>query len=197
VRGTAACPVNPPAACVPTEPVCSGAYAAGERFQTLADSFQSRGYQVVEGSVCDAFPPRAFGPTLTAVADLAAPPSSLQLPTQPAATQVTVLRVVGTDGSTQRVCTPGTDRCFVRCSDTSAEPACLQAGATSQCIAINHTTGGCEANPGETYSAEYLGMVPAGGCGSTADCSAILGNGANWACYTAPGQSRGTCICGQ
>ncbi len=194
--GTATCPVSPPATCTPTEPVCSGAFAAGERFQALADSFLGRHYQVVEGSVCDAFPPRTFGPTLVAIADLATPPSSLELDTQPAASDVTVLRIIGTDGSTRRVCTPGTDWCFVSCSDKSVAPACLSAGATSQCIAIDHTTGGCEANPGETYSAEYLGMVPAGGCASSAECKATLGDGASWVCYTAPGQSRGTCVCG-
>jgi hypothetical protein len=194
--GTPICPVNPPASCTPTEPVCSGAFAAGERFQGLADSFLSKHYQVVEGSVCDAFPPRTFGPTLSAIADLAKPPSSLKLESQPAATDVTVLRIVGTDGSTRRVCTPGKDWCFVSCADTSVTPACLAAGATSQCIAIDHATGGCEADPGETYSAEYLGMVPAGGCATSADCTATLGDRASWVCYTAQGQSRGTCVCG-
>ena len=195
--GTPACPVNPPATCTPIEPVCSGDLAAGERFQALADSFKARGFEVVEGSVCDAYPPRTFGPILSAIADLATPPSSLKLETQPAAADVTVLRIVGADGSTRRVCTPGTDWCFVSCSDTSASPACLAAGATSQCIAIDHRNGVCEANPGETYSAEYLGMVPPGGCATAADCTATLGNGANWVCYASPGQSRGTCVCGQ
>jgi hypothetical protein len=194
--GTPACPVSPPATCTPTEPVCSGAFAAGERFQALADSFLGHQYQVVEGSVCDAYPPRTFGPTLSAIADLATPPSSLKLATQPAATDVTVLRIIATDGTTRRVCTPGQDWCFVSCSDKSVSPACLAPGATSECIAIDHTTGGCQANPGETYSAEYLGMVPAGGCATSADCKAVLGGGAAWQCYTAPGQSRGTCICG-
>jgi hypothetical protein len=194
--GTTTCPTNPPASCTPVEPVCSGAYAAGERFQALADSFLSRGYQVVEGSVCDAYPPRTFGPTLTAIADLAKPPSSLKLATQPEATEVTVLRIVGTDGSTRRVCTPGKDWCFVSCADASVAPACLAAGATSQCISIDHAGGACAANPGETYSAEYLGMVPPGGCASAADCTSTLGDGASWVCYTAPGQSRGTCVCG-
>jgi hypothetical protein len=194
--GTDTCPVNPPASCTPVEPVCSGAYASGERFQALADSFMTRGYQVVEGSVCDAYPPRTFGPTLTAIADLAKPPSSLKLLTQPEASEVTVLRIVGTNGSTRRVCTPGKDWCFVSCSDAGLSPSCLPAGATSQCLSIAHAGGACEANPGETYSAEYLGMVPAGGCATAADCASTLGSGASWVCYTAPGQSRGTCVCG-
>ncbi|HET6438532.1 MAG TPA: hypothetical protein VFG59_10755 [Anaeromyxobacter sp.] len=194
--GTSVCPVNPPATCIPTQPVCGGAYAAGVRFHAFADELRSHDVQVVEGSVCDAFPPLTFGPTLAEIADLAAPPSSLRLESQPAATDVTVLRIIAPDGSTRKVCTPGADWCFVSCTDSSVEPACLASGATSQCIAINHTSGGCEANPGETYSAEYLGMVPAGGCASVADCNAALGTSTAWACFTAPGQTRGTCICG-
>jgi hypothetical protein len=189
--GTALCPVAPVPACVPVAPVCPGAYAAGERFHALADAFRAGGSQVLEESVC-----ADFGPTLAAIADLARPPSALELDTRPAATDVTVLRITRSDGSTRRLCAQGTDWCFVSCTDRSAAPACLAAGDTSRCIAIA-PGGGCQANPGETYSAEYLGMVPPAGCAAAADCTAALGKSAAWACYTAPGQDRGTCVCGQ
>jgi hypothetical protein len=193
--GTASCPVAPAPACFPTQPVCGGAYAAGERFHALAQAFRADGVQVVESSVCNAYPPQTFGPTLAAIADLAKPPSALALATRPASTDVTVLRIVGADGKTRRVCQQGPDWCFVDCGDRSAAPACLGAGATSQCIAIAGG-GACQANPGDVYSAEYLGMVPPGGCAAPADCSSALGDGTVWACYVAPGQDRGTCVCG-
>jgi len=143
---------------------------------------------VVEGSVCD-----AFGPLLAAIADLAKPPSLLQLPSQPAARAVTSVRIVDASGSNVKTCQPGTDWCFVDCA--AAGGACLATG-TSQCIAINHTTGQCEANPGETYSADYLGMVPAGGCATAADCANTLGGtAAKWTCLIETGMSRGTCAC--
>jgi hypothetical protein len=194
--GTATCPVQPPAGCNPPAPVCGEAYAAGERFFALSDAIQASGYQVVEGTVCDAFPPATFGSTLAAIADLARPPSGLKLETQPASTDVTIVRVVAANGDTVRVCTPGTDWCFVSCTDSSATPACLGEGTTSQCIALA-AAGACQADPGQTYSAEYLGMVPEGGCATAADCDAALGGGASaWTCYTPAGQSRGTCLCG-
>jgi hypothetical protein len=108
---------------------------------------------------------------------------------------VTVLRITRTDGSTRRQCTQGTDWCFASCADSAASPACLAAGAASRCIAIAHA-GACQANPGETCSAEYLGMVPPGGCATAGGCTAALGKAAAWACHAAPGQARGTCVCG-
>jgi len=185
--GPPTCPVTPPASCG-AGPVCGGAYAAGERFLALADALQADGISVVEGSVCD-----AFGPLLAAIADLAKPPSLLQLPSQPAARAVTSVRIVDASGSNVKTCQPGTDWCFVDCA--AAGGACLATG-TSQCIAINHTTGQCEANPGETYSADYLGMVPAGGCATAADCANTLGGtAAKWTCLIETGMSRGTCAC--
>ncbi len=65
--------------------------------------------------------------------------------------------------------------------------------------------GDCIANPGETYSADYLGQVPAGGCWNdpgyvpqgtetTGDamCRSILGGAAeSWTCFA--GEAAGTC----
>ena len=67
---------------------------------------------------------------------------------------------------------------------------------TSQCIAINHTNGHCEADPGQTYSADYLGMVPPGGCATRDDCASALGGRASaWSCVVEAGMARGTCTC--
>ncbi len=194
--GTPLCPVQPPASCQPLAAACGGAYAAGERFLQLADQLKSRGAEVVEGTVCDAYPPASFGPVLQKIADLATPPSMLKLPSQPASAALTTVTIADANGITRRTCTQGTDWCFVSCDDKSTTPACLPAGTTALCIGINHQTGSCEANPGETYSAEYLGMLPAGGCASVSDCTSVLGGTAkDWACTMDPGASRGTCTC--
>ncbi|BDG05221.1 hypothetical protein [Anaeromyxobacter oryzae] len=192
--GTASCPVQPPATCH-AGPVCGGAYAAGERFLALADAFKARGFGVVEGTVCDAYPPSSFGPVLSAIADLARPLDALRLPTRPGTRDLTQLRIVDASGATRRTCTPGAEWCFVDCNDASASPACLVSG-TSECIAIDQTKGGCFANPGETYSAEYLGMLPPSGCASAAECATALGGKAgDWSCSIDAGQARGTCAC--
>jgi len=88
-----------------------------------------------------------------------------------------------------------------------ANPLPPAAGAT-QNVYIN-PAGSCQANPGETYSADYLGRLPAGGCRSDAECVSVLGGAADsWTCFagvtgspeacvdpaTAP--LPGTCICG-
>ncbi len=191
--GPPTCPVTPPATCGPAAGVCGGAYAAGERFLSLADQLRADGVAVVEGTVCDAYPPASFGPVLAAIADLGKPPSLLQLPTQPAARAITSVRIVDGAGNNMKTCQPGTDWCFVDCA--AAGGACLPTG-TSKCIAINHASGQCEANPGETYSADYLGMVPAGGCASATDCANALGGSATgWNCLIETGMSRGTCAC--
>lgn len=192
--GTPSCPVQPAATCH-AAPVCGGAYAAGERFLALADALRARGFGVVEGSVCDAYPPSSFGPVLSAIADLARPLDALRLPTRPAARALTQLRIVDAGGATRRTCAPDTEWCFVDCLDASASPACLTAG-TSECIAIDEAKGGCVANPGETYSAEYLGMLPAGGCASGTECAQVLGGTASdWTCAIEAGGTRGSCSC--
>jgi hypothetical protein len=187
--GPASCPVTPPAACAPPAPVCGGAYGAGERFLGLADLLRAEGISVVEGSVCE-----DFGPILAGIADLAKPPSMLQLPSVPAARVVTNVRIVDANGANVKTCERGSDWCFVDCAAPNG--ACLATG-TSRCIAINHSTGQCEANPGETYTADYLGMVPAGGCATANDCAGALGGPASkWTCIVEAGMTRGTCSCG-
>jgi hypothetical protein len=194
--GTASCPARPPASCNPPVPVCGGAYAAGERFFAMADALKAAGIDVVEGTVCDAYPPSTFGAELSAIADLAAPPASLHLPTLPASAQVTTVSISNPSGTTRKVCQQGSDWCFVSCSDTSPTPACLPSGTVSQCVAINHATGQCEANPDETYSAEYAGIVPAGGCATADECQKALGGAtSDWTCAVAPGAQRGSCLC--
>jgi hypothetical protein len=186
--GPATCPVTPPASCAPPAPVCGGAAAAGERFLALADLLRGDGIPVVEGSVCD-----DFGPILAGIADLAKPPSTLTLPSVPGARAVTNVRIVDSNGADVKTCRAGTDWCFVDCAAPNG--ACLATG-TSKCIAINHTSGQCEANPGETYAADYLGQVPAGGCATAADCASALGGAASkWSCLVEAGMARGTCAC--
>ncbi len=193
--GIASCPVQPPASCQPPAPVCGGAYAAGERFFALADALRTRGFGVVEGTVCDAFPPATFGPVLAQIAGLLPKVDTLDLPTMPASRAVTTVVIDDPSGNERKICQQGRDWCFVDCNDTSAAPACLAAGA-SRCIAIDHANGQCEANPGETYAAEYVGQVPAGGCATAADCQAALGGAAKaWSCAIEAGASRGSCTC--
>jgi hypothetical protein len=187
--GPQSCPVAPPAWCAPPAPVCGGAYAAGERFLALADLLRRDGVPVVEGSVCE-----DFGPILAGIADLAKPPSMLQLPSVPAARAVTNVSIVDGAGTNVKTCQRGSDWCFVDCAAPNG--ACLASG-TSECIAINHASGSCEANPGQTYAADYLGMVPAGGCATAADCAKALGGAATtWSCIVEAGMARGTCSCG-
>jgi hypothetical protein len=91
---------------------------------------------------------------------------------------------------------------FITCGDRNSPPA-VAPGPTT-CVYINHQAAAspvnaCEANPGETYSAEYMGQIPTGGCPTagtpSAFCaSALGGTAASWECY-APGGGAGTCIC--
>ncbi|HET8542217.1 MAG TPA: hypothetical protein VFL83_20230 [Anaeromyxobacter sp.] len=181
----------------PATDACHGAWAGGERYLALAEALRARGIEVVEGTVCDAYPPASFGPVLQKIADLAPPPSMLELPSQPASRDLVSVSIADANGITRRTCTAETDWCFVDCADPSPTPACLPAG-TTRCIGINHASGSCAASPGETYSAQYLGLLPEGGCATAADCSAVLGGAAgDWRCTIEPGASRGTCTCKQ
>lgn len=88
--------------------------------------------------------------------------------------------------------------------------------AASRYVYINHSTMACEANPGQTYSAEYIGQTPVagpgqpGGCATVDDCTNALGGTANdWTCFrgydgsTPPKclatstAARGSCVCGR
>jgi hypothetical protein len=148
------------------------------------------------------------------------PPSALLLPTQPASGAVTLLRIARADGTTRKTCkgpalppltldearAQAFDWWFTATRDQVTE-AQKQPSAPTRFVYINHATGNCEANPGETYSADYLGQVPAGGCTSDADCTRILGGAAtNWTCFAGVGSDEkclapsptavGTCLCG-
>jgi hypothetical protein len=192
---------------------CNFSETPGYRFTSLADDLRGANVEVVEGSVC-----ADFGTTLGQIAELVKPPTGLELPTQPAATEVTVLRIAAEGGLTRKTCvgpapagTSGTalagyDWWFTATAQSTA-PSDL-----SRFVFINHDTGNCEANPGETYSADYLGVVPQGGVSGAGytqeagspECEAALGGDAlDWTWYPVPGLLRagtgeqlGTCVCG-
>jgi hypothetical protein len=196
-----------------------GGQAEGERLLSAATELRSRGADVVVGSICDP----SFGTLLDEIAEIVKPPSGLTLPTLPAASDVALLRIADASGQTRKLCgrplqgsftlqeaqATGADWWFA----DSGNPGPPAAGIT-QFVYIN-PDGGCIANPGETYSADYLGRVPTGGCwndtasptSGDAMCQRTLGGAAgSWTCYAgvdgagacaAPtASSPGTCICG-
>lgn len=161
-----------------------------------------------------------FAPILGRVAEIVKPPSALLLPTQPADAAVTLLRIARSDGTTRKTCngpapatldfaaarTAGYDWWFTenreQVTDAQKHP-----WTATRFVYINHDTANCEANPGETYSADYLGQVPAGGCTSDAQCATVLGGAStSWTCFAgvdATGKcvvpsatAVGTCLCG-
>jgi hypothetical protein len=232
------------ASCVPgicIDPTCTagpglcGGLAPGTRFLSLASQFKGAGADVVEGSICS-----SFGTTLDRIADIVKPPGGLVLPTEPASGEITVLRIVGADGKTRKTCygpapagTPldanggandGTGNPYDWWFTAKASQETLADKAptgSTRYVYINHSTQACEASPGETYSADYLGRLPTGGCyGATAKeaddmCVAALGGrgyhegdsrDGDWTCYAgmvngkcqvASTTNLGTCICGQ
>jgi len=213
-------------ACTGDPNVCTtttcGGQAPGTRFLATAASLQSKGADVVAGSICDP----DFATILDRIAEIVKPPSGLLLPSQPADAVVTVLRIVGQDGKTRKTCNgpaPATltaaeakadnyDWWFTatreQLTDLQQQPT-----AASRYIFINHATQNCEASPGETYSADYIGRLPQTGCtGATAEeadqsCVATLGGRpGDWTCFAGTDGSGacmlptsplvGTCICG-
>jgi hypothetical protein len=180
----------------------------GTRFHDLSAALRAKGVSTLDASVCDP----NFAATLQGIADLVKPPPGLTLPTQPAAAEVSLLRIESADGASSRQCVgpaasaaaqAQSDWWFVDCK-TGAP---VFAGTTS-CIVINHETKHCEANPGETYIAQYLGLVPPpdpqatsearrlGGCAAASECSAALGGTEkDWTCAIGAGATRGTCVC--
>jgi len=216
-----------------------GAQAEGKRLLSAANELRALGADVVVGSICDP----SFGTLLDSIAEIVKPPSGLTLPSLPADTAVTLLRIAYPSGETRKVCgrplaprpptdplgpyslpdaqATGADWWFAEDGNPGA-PA-RDAGGNpeiTQFMYIN-PQGGCIANAGETYSADYLGRLPAGGCwNDTASptsgdemCRRTLGGAAgSWTCFagvdatpacvapteTAPGSGlgTGTCICG-
>ncbi len=219
VCGVTTCSPANPSACN-CDPSCGVAYGAGVRFFGLADELRKAGVDdIVEGSVALLKDPvtkacEDFGSNLAAIADLVKAPSALRLPSQPASDEVVVVRILASGGGERKVCAQATGDAqrstsgwwFMDCADRMDPPA-VSPGPTT-CIYLNQSatdpTNNCLANPGETYSAEYLGQVPQGGCPnpstdataahSSAECAAALGgNAENWWCY---GQGAvGTCLC--
>ncbi len=177
-------------------------YAVGFRFLSLASDIANGGSDVVAGPVCSS----DFGPILGRLADIVKPPSVLTLPTPPASSQLALLRIVDEDGNNRKTCTgpapAGTlfsdaeasyDWWFVLTDHPNTTIAPLDDGsavAVSKYVYINHTLEQCEANPGETYSLDYLGIVPqptltnpTGGCHSVAECVTYLGGDTSkWQC---------------
>jgi hypothetical protein len=211
-------------ACTGDANVCSlaglcGGQGSGFRFLDLSQLLSVRAADTVIGSVCNpgTAPKPGFSSILERVAEVVKQPAGLQLPTQPAAAQLTLLRIAGADGKTLKTCvgpapfatptptTPaeiaaavaaaeagGYDWWFTGGDDTNRAPT-----GPSKFVYLNRTTHNCEANPGETYSADYLGLVPAGGCLVDADCQAALGGVVeDWTCDRTQGGARGTCLCG-
>ncbi|MCM2332994.1 MAG: hypothetical protein NDI82_03500, partial [Anaeromyxobacteraceae bacterium] len=198
--------------CTGSANVCSlaglcGGQGAGVRLLALEDALRrQKASDTVVGSVCNpgAAGSPGFSSILARVAEVVKQPAGLQLPTQPAAAQLTLLRIAGPDGKTRKTCTgpapagtSGTaldafDWWFTGGDDTDRTPT-----GPSRFIFLNRTTRNCEANPGETYSADYLGLVPAAGCLTQADCQAALGGVLeDWTCDLSQGGARGTCLCG-
>jgi hypothetical protein len=212
--------VQSPASCTGTpQYACNVAFAAGVRFLQLAETFKGHQDDVIEGTVCE-----NFGPVLASIAELVKPVNTLRLPSTPAASEITVLRIVDVGGNTVKICTQRTIAgpvaspttaegwWFMTCGDTAVPPA-VAAGPTS-CLYINHQASldpanSCEAQPGQTYSAEYIGQIPTGGCpgaltpaGALFCAQALSGNpdagtvdAQRYQCYATAAGATGTCIC--
>jgi hypothetical protein len=211
------CPTAPTSAC--THDSQCGGQGAANRFFRAAGELRGRGADVIVGSICD---PR-FDLLLQQIADLVKPPSGLSLPTEPAESAITVLRIADTGGKTRKVCgrplaaasypslaaaqATGADWWFTATKDVTSGPGAWNPVAVSKFVYIN-PQGTCIANPGETYSADYLGQLPPGGCRSNAECALKLGgNDSDWTCFAgaqanqvcvdpATSPQPGTCICG-
>jgi hypothetical protein len=194
-----------------------GAQSVGTRLFSTAQELTGRGVDVVMGSICDP----EFDEILDNIAEIVKPPQTFTLPTPPAEGQVTLLRIASSDGETRKLCgrplPPGS-----YASLTEAQSALGPDGkpydwwftatedpgvpvAVSRYIYRN-PSGGCNANPGETFSADYLGLVPPpstdnpeGGCATSDECTAKLGGTAgSFTCWDDEGRlPRGTCVCGE
>jgi hypothetical protein len=201
----------------------NGAQAAGHRLYAAGRELQNRGVEVVMGSIC-----QDFGTLLNDIAEVVKPPQTLTLPTRPAETAVTLLRIADSDGETRKICgrplPPGSYADVRAAQDTGADwwftatanpgvPVSLSDYAPDATVYVYiNPKGDCRANPGETYSADYLGVVPEGGCVRTAvtdpegrlDCFQKLGGtrptgpttGGAYTCFVPPGETIGTCTCG-
>ncbi len=204
--------------CTGNPGVCSSSICGGQgpglRLLEAKTAFQGKGADTVVGSMCDP----NFGSILDRIAEIVKPPSGLVLPTQPAGSEIVLLRIANAKGETRKTCRGPAPATMTVTEAKAAGYDWWFTGADQQTptiattdIFINHDTGNCEANPGETYSADYLGRLPAAGCQTRQDCYASLGgtkatSGAEvWTCYAGEGPTGfvlptvaapGTCICG-
>jgi hypothetical protein len=213
-------------ACTGNAAVCTsttcGGQAKGTRLLEAAGQLRAAGADVIAGSICDP----NFGTILDRIAELAKPPSGLLLPSQPAAEQVCVLRIARADGKTRKTCfgpapaglttaeaeAASYDWWFTASREQVTDAQKAPTGA-SRYVYINQETENCKADTGETYSADYLGRLPAGGCSGAsaeeadASCVANLGGrSGDWTCFAGvddagacvppTGAVVGTCICG-
>lgn len=213
--------------CTLTSPTCGG-QSKGARFLEAAGQMRSNDADVVSASICDG----DFGTILGRIAEIVKPPTGLALPSQPAAEEVTVLRIVDVGGGTRKTCNgPAPDSLdaaqaaaanydwwFTASREQLTDPQ-KHPTTPSKYVYINHATNNCEASPGETYSAEYIGRLPDNGCtgsGATPDearqaaddnCVAMLGGRpGDWTCFAGTdsagvcvvptGTVIGTCLCG-
>jgi hypothetical protein len=185
-----------------TSIVCGG-QAPGRRLLAAATRFRDAGTDTVAGNICD----QQFDRTLANIAQLVKSPSALKLDSVPATGDIAIVRIAdSSSGVTRRICTPGLGWWFYDCAILTTPPPA--SAVPTQCIFINHASGDCEANPGETYSAEYLGQLPPGGCTGASptvapspSCAQALPSadgGASdpdkWWCY-GPAGGTGTCVC--
>ncbi len=188
-----------------TSGVCGG-QGAGIRHIALASELRSRGDDVVVGSICDA----SFSRTLENIAEIVKPPSQLDLPSVPAAGEIAVVRIARASGETRKICSQATSPGETATAGwwfvDRGDPTYAWSPVPTDRVYLNPASNDCLANPGETYSAEYLGVLPAGGCpspsttapsaaGSQACADALGGGTADWWCY---GQgTSGTCLCSE
>jgi hypothetical protein len=178
---------------------------------------------VVAGSICDP----NFNIILDRIAEIVKPPNGLLLPSQPADAAVSVLRIARSDGKTRKTCfgpapatmtaaearAAGYDWWYTASRD-QVTPEQQQPTLASRFVLINHDTHNCEASGGETYSADYIARLPAGGCfGATAEeadaacVTALGGRAGDWTCFAGTdsggaciiptGGVVGTCLCGE
>ncbi len=197
-----------------------GGRNAGYRHVALANELRGRigTDNVLVGSICD----QSFANTLQKIAEIAKPPDSVVLDSMPASSDITSVRIVDANGNQVKTCdflappftTSTAGWWFVTdLNPTGQVPNCDASSAVSstptRCIHINHASGNCEVNPGQSYLAEYLGRIPQDGCqtasatkpvrgsptaGQQACAQALGGSADDWWCYAQTG-TIGTCIC--
>jgi hypothetical protein len=202
-----------------TDPLCTeapavcGGQAAGFRFLDFRATLAGKGDDTVAGSICNpgAAGAPGFSSILSRIAEVVKQPVGLQLPTLPASGNLIILRITS-GGATRKTCNgpaptgltqadaeaANYDWWFTGGDDRDRTPT-----GPSKFIYINRKDNlRCVANPGETYSADYLGLVPAGGCdpdpvlGPISCATALGGTPDDWTCDVSPGAARGTCLCG-